>query len=154
MPEQQAATPATRPPYLIGELAQPSPDKYTAGFWERCARRELAFQQCGDCKRLRHPPSSGCPHCGSLAFGWKPVSGKGTVFSFTIVTYSVTAEFKPYVPYNIVLVEFPDAHEVRLVSNIINIAPEAVKVGMPVTLVWEEAEGALLPRFTADADVG
>jgi len=55
---------------------------------------------------------------------------------------------KDVVPYNVAIVDFPECDHARLVSNVIDIAPADVRIGMAVTLVWETAgNGMILPRF-------
>src|SRR6476620_8766598 len=55
-----------------------------AFFYEGLERRELLMQSCTDCTSIRNPPTTMCPECGS--FAWAPVrmSGRGTVFSYTV----------------------------------------------------------------------
>ncbi len=55
---------------------------------------------------------------------------------------------KDKTPYNIVIVDFPECDHARLVSNLIDATPEEIRIGMPVTVVWETAgNGMLVPRF-------
>ena len=76
------------------------------------------------------------------------MSGRGIVFSYTIVHHPGSAALREHVPYNVVVVELPDAGGARLVSNLVGIAPEDIYIGMPVTVIWEEgAEGFVLPHF-------
>ena len=74
----------------------------------------------------------------------------GQVFSYTIVHHPVSDLVRERVPYNIVVVEFPGVEDVRLVSNVVDLPPEDIRIGMPVRLIWEPAENGIpLPRFTA-----
>jgi len=70
------------------------------------------------------------------------------VFSYTIVHHPAHPAVKPVVPYNIVVVHLDDADDVRIVSNVIDVPPEQIAVGLRVTLAWDEIEGGMfLPRF-------
>lgn len=132
----------------LPELAQLCPDVHTRAFWDFCRRRELRFQRCDACRRLRHPPLPGCPHCGATASGWVAVGGRGRVFSFTVVHHAAVPALRERVPYNVVTVEFDDAPGVRLVSNVLDVVPADLHVGMAVDLVWDiEGDDVLLPRF-------
>jgi uncharacterized OB-fold protein len=54
------------------------------------------------------------------------------------------------VPYNIAVIEFPDAPgtNCRLISNVIDVAPEELYIGMEVEVAWEEPKpGVVIPRF-------
>ena len=135
-------------PYLPADLVSVTPDPVTDPFWEGCRLRELRLQRCGDCKRFRHPPLPGCPQCGSGRSEWVKVSGKGTVFSYTIAYHAVSPQVAKDVPYNVVLVEMEGAPGVRLVSNLVDTPPEQVRVGLPVEVAWEQAGTDMsLPRF-------
>jgi uncharacterized OB-fold protein len=72
----------------------------------------------------------------------------GVVFSFTIVHHPAHPAMKTVVPYNIVVVDFPAYDHVRLVSNLIDVLPQEIRIGMEVSLTWETAgNGMLVPRF-------
>jgi hypothetical protein len=76
------------------------------------------------------------------------VEGRGRVYSYTIVHHPALPALEAGVPYNVVAVEFDDAPGVRLVSNVLDVAPEELSVGMAVVLVWDEAgPEVVLPRF-------
>jgi uncharacterized OB-fold protein len=127
-------------------LPQPNPDDQP--YWGFCSRRELRIQRCIQCGRFRHPPMPLCAVCGSGETEWAAVPGTGTVFSYTIVHHPTHRALKSAVPYNVVVVHLDDADDVRIVSNVIDAAPEEISIGLRVTLAWDEAEGgSFLPRF-------
>lgn len=116
------------------------------GFWEACARRELRIQQCTQCQTFRFPPRDICPSCLSSSAAWALVSGRGTIWSFAVVRHPFHAAFKDKVPYVIAIVELEA--RVRMATNIVDCRPEEIKIGMPVSVVFEErAPGVLLPVF-------
>jgi len=118
-----------------------------AEFWSWCRRRELRFQKCGACGRHRHPPAPFCPRCQSDRIEWVPAAGDAHLFSYTVVHHAVSAALRPYVPYNIAIVEYA-ALGVRLVSNVIDLAPADLRIGMKLRLVWQDGEdGTPLPLF-------
>jgi uncharacterized OB-fold protein len=135
---------------MLEELAIIHPDLHTRDFWDRCARRELHFQQCVDCGAFRFPPLTGCRHCGSTRAVWKRITGRGRVFSHTTVVHPVIPAISPDVPYAVVVVEFDEAPGARLISNVLGTPPEQIHVGMELELVWDEPRpGVILPRFRA-----
>ena len=135
-------------PYLPPELADPNFDRFFQELWDRWARRELVFQQCTGCQTFRHPPAPLCHECRSSEYEWTPVAGQGTVFSWTVVTHAVQPLLSEAVPFNVILVEFPDAPGVRLVSNLLDTEHDELKVGAPVQVAWEDiGGGSSLPRF-------
>lgn len=128
--------------------AGPVPNHDDLPFWESCRNRELRFQRCTGCGRFRHPPVPACQACQSMAFGWEPAGTAGVLFSYTVVHHPVSEAMKAHVPYNVAIVAFPNCGGVRLVSNVIDVAPDGLRLGMPLELVWEAADnGWLLPRF-------
>lgn len=131
----------------LGPITEPQlPDHYR--FWEYCAQRELRFQCCSSCRRWRHPPAPVCPHCGSPDTEWKLAPLHAELFSFTVVHHAATPALRAHVPYNIAIVAFPELQDIRIVSNVIDVPREALRIGMPLRLVWQEqAPGRVLPLF-------
>jgi len=85
-----------------------------------------------------------CPKCHSLEKEWAAVSGKGRVYSWVTYHESPHPAFK--VPYSVVLVELEEGP--RIVSNLVDVRPEEIEIGMPVEVTFETiAEGVVLPKF-------
>lgn len=134
--------------YLPDGMPAPLPSHDDFRFWDYCRQHELRIQQCAACDTFRHPPRPVCAHCGSLKWNWTRVSGRGSVFSYTIAYHAVHPALKAAVPYNIAVVLLDDAGDVRLVSNVIDAKPEEMHIGLPVELVWEDLpDGMTLARF-------
>lgn len=129
----------------------PHPNQESKLFWEGCRQHRLILQKCKKCETLIFYPRSFCPECMSDELDWIDVSGKGTIYSFTIVyrpPLPVFAEKGPYVLALIDLAEGP-----RMMSNVINISPSEVKVGMKVRCIFEDVnESISLPLFEPDHD--
>lgn len=113
-----------------------SPD--TEFFWTGLRNHDLLIQRCGECGTLRNPPRPMCPHCQSLEWDTLKATGRGTVYSYVMPQYP-PLPFMEY-PYIVVLVELEEG--IRLVSNLIDIEPKDVEVGMPVEVCFEEFDGA------------
>ena len=133
---------------MLEELASIHPDARTREFWDACGRRELQFQQCSGCGAFRFPPLGGCRECGSADAKWVKVSGRGRVFSYTVVHHPALPTIVEDVPYAVVVVEFDDAPGARVISNVLDTPHEEVHVGMELELAWDEpSPGVILPRF-------
>jgi uncharacterized protein len=118
----------------------------TAGFWEAAGRHELVVQECTECGRLQHFPRLLCHRCLCDKLTWKMVSGRGTVYSFTIIRQVLHASFAPDVPYVYAIVELEEG--VRMIANVVGVASEQVRVGMPVKVVFTDVTPAVsIPRF-------
>src|SRR3974390_979732 len=117
-----------------------------APFWESVRSHELRLQRCADCGRYRFIPMELCPSCHSAAASWSAVSGRGTVYTYTVVHRAPTPAYQAEAPYVIAQVELEEGP--RITSTLVGTAPEAGAVGMPVEVVFEDVDPDLtLYRF-------
>jgi uncharacterized OB-fold protein len=114
-------------------------------YWTGGGRGELLIYCCQQCRYFVHPPAPYCPRCESRNVQPEPVSGRAHVASFTINHQRWEPELE--VPYVMALVELDDQPDVRLVTNIVGCDPADVRIGMPVTVTFEEAEDVWIPLF-------
>ena len=135
-------------PYLPPTLPAIEPTLDDAEFWRNCAEERLVFQRCSECQRFRHPPSPVCPSCHSMKVEWVEPVGPGRIFTYTLAHYPSHPDVRASLPYNIVVAEFPQCGGVRLISNVVDAAPQDLAIGAPVAVVWEDGPaGMRLPRF-------
>ncbi len=115
-----------------------------AFFWEGVGRGELLLQRCEGCRALRHPPRPMCPQCQSLAWEAVPASGRGRVYSYAVVHHP---KFPPLeYPFTTAIFELEEG--ARIVSNVVDIDPDRVQIGLAVEVVFPEVEeGLRLPLF-------
>ncbi len=114
-------------------------------FWRGGAEGELRFLRCGDCGSYVHPPAPLCGGCLSRSLRVEAVSGRARVATFTL-NYQEWVP-GPDHPYVIAIVELEEDPSVRLMTNIVNCEPEAVRIGMPVEVVFEEHDDVHVPLF-------
>jgi len=128
----------------------------TRGFFAAAARGELAIPRCADCRARVWYPRPACPACGSGDLAWEPVSGRGTLFSFAVVRRPLWRPFADRVPYATGLVALAEDPAVRLVTLLVDCAPEELRVEMAVHAVFRPLRfpGAetevTVPLFTPD----
>jgi uncharacterized OB-fold protein len=108
-----------------------SPD--TEFFWNGVRDHKLLIQRCRGCQALRQPPRPMCPTCNSLVWDTVESSGRGTVHSFVMPQHPPMSNME--YPYIVALIDLDEG--VRLVSNLREIAPGDVEVGMPVEVFYE-----------------
>src|SRR5439155_17257307 len=97
------------PTFRDMEIVLADTDTEFRPYLEEVARRgKLVLRQCLPCGYMRYPPGPGCPVCGSLDWEWSEVSGKGTIYSYEIVTQAIQTGFRDLVPYAVVLVELDE----------------------------------------------
>lgn len=119
----------------------------TQAFWDGCARELLLLQKCAGCGAFRHPPAPICPECLSPQHNWVEVSGRATVYTFVVVRETRARGWEQMVPYVSAVVTLEEGP--RMITNIVDIAPEEVTIDMPVQVTFAEAEGGemKLPLF-------
>ena len=114
----------------------PRIDEESRGFWEALARHELYLQQCRDCGTKRFPPRAVCPACLSSATAWVRASGRGIVYTYTVTHQNQAPGFREELPYVLAVVELVEGP--RMMTNIVGCAPDAVRIGMPVEVTFED----------------
>ena len=117
----------------------PSPVGLNADFYAFCARGELRVQRCRACRTWRHPPRFRCASCGSDAFTWEPVSGRGHVFTWTVTHRPIDPAFTP--PYAVVIAELEEGP--RLVGNLRGMEPAGLVLGLPIVVEIEPASESI-----------
>jgi len=124
----------------------PRIDEESRGYWEALARHQLYFQRCRDCGTKRFYPRALCPACLSSATEWVRASGRGAVYSFTVTYQNQAPGFREELPYVLAIVELDEG--VRMMSNVVGCAPDAVRVGMAVEVVFEDVTAEItLAKF-------
>ncbi len=107
-----------------------------AGFWEGAGRGELCIPRCERCDTLCWYPAEQCRVCGSATFGWSAVSGRGRLFSWTVVRHAFLSQFRHKVPFVTGLVALEDDPRVRLVTELVDCEPGDLYFEMPVRVVF------------------
>jgi uncharacterized OB-fold protein len=135
----------------------PSPAPYvspeTKEFWEATADHRLLLRHCDGCGSYIWYPRPFCPSCGSTETSWAQASGRGTVYTFTVVHRSGVPGYIEALPYVIAYVQLDEGP--RIMTNIVGIEPGQVRVDMPVTVVFHDTgHGSALFRFRPDPGMG
>ena len=111
-------------------------------FWDGARKHELRIQQCGACKELHNPPTPRCGHCGSFDMGWIVSSGKARLYSFAVPHFPQANGFR--YPVLVGLVELEEG--ARLVSNVVGVSKDQLRVGMELELTWLDSHPAQVER--------
>ena len=102
--------------------------------------------RCNDCGKYHFYPHPLCPHCSSAKLEWVEVSGRGKLYSYTVVHRAPSKAFADEVPYVVAVVELEEGP--RLMSNLKGCAPEAAKIGMSLKVAFRKlSESVTLPVF-------
>lgn len=130
------------PDTMPGPLA----DATTLPWWQAAAEHRLVVQRCTACGHTRLPPAPVCPECRSAEADWNQLSGRGEVYTYTIVHRRIAAG-QP-LPTVIAVIALEGSGGLRMISNLVGAEPDAVAIGMPVEVVWEDMSADLaIPRF-------
>ncbi|MDT5007969.1 MAG: uncharacterized protein QOJ24_5145 [Mycobacterium sp.] len=133
---------------IPGEHVRIAVNKDTEPFWQAAKERRLVAPQCADCQTFRLPPTPFCPNCQSKAVKWVELGGAATVYSFAVVHGFPGMPDLVLVP---AVLDLPDAPGARLVSNVVDVAPAEVSIGMSLRVDFTPiADGWLLPIFRVD----
>jgi len=139
IPGTGAAPPPPKPP-----RPRPAINRDNAFWFEGTSEQRLLIQRCAGCGTLRHPPGPMCPNCHSTEWDTVESSGRGTVHSFTVNHYPQVPSFE--YPLLVALVDLEEG--TRLVTNLVEVEPDAVEIGMAVAVRWLDAgDGLTLPVF-------
>jgi len=125
-------------------------------FWNGLREREFRGPRCRDCGEFGWVPYPACRNCFSTDLEWVPLSGKGVIFSYSIV-YRGPGAFAEDVPYVLVLVELAEQPQPMIVLGLLEDCPHAdVRVGLPVTVTFHDIPGedVTLYRFAPDTAAG
>ena len=114
-------------------------------FWTGGADGELRFIRCQACGYYLHPPSPRCPRCWSDDVAPEAVSGRGTVYTYTINRQAWVPGLD--VPFVIAIVELEEQPGLRLMTNIVDCPVEEVEIGLPVEVAFVERGEAFVPVF-------
>lgn len=115
-------------------------------FWEGCKQGKLLLQYCAACQHYQFYPRLFCMQCGSQNVGWVESSGRGVVYSYTIIQQNKSPEFREDVPYNVALIQLEEGP--RMMSNVIDLAPGELQVDLAVTVIFDPLSDEIaLPRF-------
>ncbi|WP_375484229.1 Zn-ribbon domain-containing OB-fold protein [uncultured Mycobacterium sp.] len=114
----------------------PSPTPESKAFWTGGQRGELLISYCRSCERFFHPPAPACWRCRSNDVAAQAVSGRAKVAAYTVNRQPWIPGLDP--PYVVAMVELAEQPDVRLVTNIVAIPGEQVRIGLEVEVFFEE----------------
>lgn len=120
-------------------------------FWDECRAHRLVLQYCPGCDLRIFYPRMACPRCLSTDLGWVEASGRGTVYSYTVVEANAPSAFVQDVPYVVAVIRLEEG--VQMLSNVVDTPHEALRCDLPVEVVFERLDDEFtLPKFRAARD--
>ncbi len=140
----------------LPDKPQPTIDVISEPFWTALREHRFLIQRCAQCDTPRFPAAPICTQCWSAEANWIAASGRGNVYTYTIMYRAGMPAFAADVPYAIVIVDLEES--VHVMSHLVHVDLEnadtghSIHIGMPVHLVYEDADNELtLYRFEPSA---
>lgn len=129
-----------KPVPVVDELSEP--------FWEGAKQHRLVVQRCAECGYYNHPPRPACDNCSSQRLEFVPVSGRGTIYTYTVMHQKNVAGFEDEIPYINIVVELDEQPALLMVSNLPHADLDRVRIGGRAE-VWFEERGPelVVPQF-------
>jgi uncharacterized OB-fold protein len=116
--------------------ALPQPDHASRHYWQRAAEGQLVVQRCVDCEQYQFYPRALCARCTGET-EWVDASGRGTLYTYTIIRQNRSEAFAPLLPYAVGMVELDEG--VRMMSNIVDCAVDQLQVGIALEVLMVKA---------------
>ena len=112
----------------------------------RQQRYRLVGERCERCGSALFPPRDTCPHCAEPAQTPYELSGRGQVYSYSVM-YDSPQGYETYLPYTVALIKLEEGPMVT--AQLTDVRPDEVHIGMPVEMVTrklieEGPEGQIL----------
>ena len=132
--------------FFPDSMPPPLVDSTTLPWWQAAAEHRLVVQRCTGCQHTRHPPAPLCPECRCADSDWQELSGRGEVYTYTLVHRPIAAGQQ--LPFVVAVIALEGAGGLRMISNLVGVSPDELEIGMPVEVVWEDMSADLsIPRF-------
>jgi uncharacterized OB-fold protein len=129
----------------------PQIDWESRAYWEGAGRGELVLQRCRACQVVQHRPRGLCVSCLSDDIEHFVASGRGEVYTYSIVHQNQMPNFRNALPYVVAYVQLEEGPQ--LLTNIVGCQPDSVSIGMSVRVDFVPTEDAQngetlgVPRF-------
>ncbi|HLF31730.1 MAG TPA: Zn-ribbon domain-containing OB-fold protein [Xanthomonadales bacterium] len=115
-------------------------------FWDAAKEERLIIQKCAACGEHVFYPRIACPFCAAETLDWVEASGKGTIYSCTVVESNAPSAFLADMPYVIAVIRLQEG--VRMLSNVVGCDPYSVHCEQPVEVTFEKLNDTFtLPKF-------
>ncbi len=121
------------PEKMTRPISAPAVTIESKPFFDAAEQGKFLIKRCTACGEAHWYPRTICPFCHSDQTVWEESPGEGVVYSFSIMRKSPTG---PYALAYVTLNEGPN-----VLTNIVDIAPDDLKIGMAVKVKLQPTEG-------------
>jgi len=126
----------------------PIATKTSQPFWQALTESKVKMQQCGDCNEWVFYPRPNCSHCLSDNLVWQEISGKGTLYSYTIARVPTLPELMDELPQKMAVVQFEQGP--RINTTLYGLQENEIEIGMALQPCFDHVPGeeVSMLRFT------
>ena len=104
----------------------------TQGFWSAAREGRFVVPTCDACDKAHWYPRAICPFCGSDKVQWRNASGRGTIYTFSVMRRAK----EPYAIAYVTLAEGP-----TMMTNLVDCDFDKLSIGQAVNVVFKDTEG-------------
>jgi uncharacterized protein len=132
----------------MAERPLPVRDELNKHYWDGAREGKLVLLRCPDCSQYVHPPRDLCPACRRVKLEPVEVSGKGTVYSWSVMHSRGNPGFEDKIPYAVLVVELVEQPHLITIGNLIGAEPSELAIGQPVEVTFETINNEVtLPQW-------
>jgi uncharacterized OB-fold protein len=123
-------------------------DDSNRNYWDGARRHRLVLDRCCDCGTYAHPPRAMCLECRCGDFEPTEISGRGRVYSWSVMHSPGNPGFDDRLPYAVLIVELDEQPGLFTIGNLLEGEVDDLEIGMPVEVTWEELTDRItLPQW-------
>lgn len=117
-----------------GGFDVPEADAFTRPFWDAAAQGRLLIRHCAACDRVHHYPREFCPYCWSEDVGWRPATGRATLYTWSVVHRNDLPPFDGRVPYAAAVVDLAEGP--RMMTEVVGCEEAELRIGMDLEVAF------------------
>ena len=127
----------------------PSTDLETQPFWDGLKEGKFLLRHCDTCGKDHYYPRPFCPDCWSDEVSWKEASGRGKIYTYSVVHVNDLPPFNERVPYVAAIVELDEGP--RVMTNIVGLPFEDLRADLPVVVEYKAiSDDVTIPVFVRE----
>src|SRR5262249_55420104 len=142
------STPARRDRSSMTDRPVPERDELHRHYWDGAQHGELVILRCPECSMYVHPPRELCPGCRHSALVPTTVSGRGRVYSWSMMNSPGNPGFDDKIPYAVLVVELEEQPKLFTIGNLLDGDPSELEIGSALEVCFEPVgDDVMLPQW-------
>ncbi len=126
----------------------PVRDALNRHYWDGAQQEKLVLLACNHCHAFVHPPRPFCTSCGRTELAPTEVSGRGTLYSWSVMYSGGNPGFDDRLPFAVLIVELDEQERLLTVGNLVDASPEDLEIGAAVEVCFEKVDDDVtLPQW-------